>query len=327
MLRYLIRKISMWTVMVFVATNATYFLACLFLDPRANFIGRKPPVPPEQITATLRPLNLDPEIPVLERWWTWLTNIVLHWDWGKSPTGVNVSEEFGFRMATSAQLLAGATVISIVVGVAWGVFAASRQYSRADKISQAIAIISLNIHTVVAAAFVILAAIWVNDQAGRRIFFVTGARSMDVQGFFPTLIDIIQHLILPSTALVMVSYAGYYVMQRMLLLDNINADYVRTARAKGLTREHAIRKHALRTSLIPVATSVAFSIPGIFTGAVLTEKIFAWHGMGEYFLQTLAKNDIHGTVAVAAFGAAMTGVGAILSDILVVYLDPRVKVR
>src|SRR5690606_4750564 len=111
-----------------------------------------------------------------------------------------------------------------------------------------------------------------------------------------------------------------------LLLDNIKSDYVRMARAKGLTKQQAIRKHALRTSLIPVTTQVAFSIPGIFTGAVLTESIFAWKGMGQYFIQTISQNDINGVVAVAAFGAVMTAIGAILADIAVVALDPRVRV-
>ena len=122
------------------------------------------------------------------------------------------------------------------------------------------------------------------------------------------------------------SYAGYHMMQRSLLLDNLNADYVRTARAKGLPRRKAIRKHALRTSIIPVATSVAFSIPGIFTGAIMTEKIFAWQGMGDYFITALSHNDIYGTVAVAAFGAFTTAVTAIHADITVVILDPRVRV-
>ena len=95
--------------------------------------------------------------------------------------------------------------------------------------------------------------------------------------------------------------------------------------AKGLTREQAVRRHALRTSLIPVATSVAFAIPALFTGAVITETIFAWQGMGQYLVQTIAKNDVHGAVAVAVFGAAMTAVGAILADVAVVALDPRVR--
>ena len=106
-----------------------------------------------------------------------------------------------------------------------------------------------------------------------------------------------------------VGYAQYHFLQRSLLLDNINADYVRTARAKGLTKAQAVRKHALRTSLIPVATQVAFTIPTIFTGAILTERIFAWQGMGRYFLDTINNNDINGVVAVAAFGAVLTAIG------------------
>ena len=167
-----------------------------------------------------------------------------------------------------------------------------------------------------------LLAIQANSATGTRIFFVTGAASPGVSGFFPVLIDALQHLILPTIALILVSYAGIHFLQRSLLLDNINADYVRTARAKGLTKSQAIRRHALRTSLIPVTTQVAFSIPAVFTGAVLTESIFGWNGMGKYFTQTIATNDIHGVVAVAAFGAVMTAIGAVLSDIAVVILDP-----
>ncbi len=79
-------------------------------------------------------------------------------------------------------------------------------------------------------------------------------------------------------------------------------------------------------SLVPVATSIAFTVPALFTGAVLTETIFAWEGMGRYFVTTISKNDVHGAVAVAAFGALMTAVGAILADLALVALDPRVRV-
>lgn len=326
MVRYLLRKVASWIVLVFLATNITYLLASWFLDPRANYLGRRPPLKPEQITSILRPLNLDPEVPIVERWWNWLQGVLFHWDWGKSPLGTSVQDEITFRIWVSAQLLLGATVISVLVGVGMGVFAASRQYSRADRFTQALSIVALNTHVVVASLLVVLAALKINKSAGKRLLYVTGSSDPTVTGFWPKLVDAAQHLILPSVALVIISYSGYYFLQRSLLLDNINADYVRTARAKGLTRPQAIRRHALRTSLIPVATSVAFSIPGIFTGAVLTETIFGWHGMGEYFIQTLSKNDVNGVVAVAAFGATMTAIGAILSDLFVVYLDPRVRV-
>ncbi|MDO4927863.1 MAG: ABC transporter permease [Corynebacterium sp.] len=326
MVRYLLKKTLGWLAMIFVAVNITYFLATYFLDPRANYLGRRPPVPEERVDAILQPLNLSDKEPLFDRWWTWLSNILFHWDWGLSPTGESVNAQISYRIWVSAQLLLLATFISVVMGVAIGVYTASRQYKRGDRIWQFISILTMNIHVVVASLVVVWAAIKFNQAAGTNIFYVTGSSSPDVTGFFPRLIDFLQHLILPTISLVVISYAGYHFLQRSILLDNIDADYVRTARAKGLTRSQAIRKHALRTSIIPVATSVAFSIPGIFTGAIMTETIFGWQGMGQYFIATLQNNDIHGTVAVAAFGAAMTAVGAILSDIFVVILDPRVRV-
>ena len=294
MVMYVVRKTLSWTLVVFLATNLTFFLASSFLDPRSNYQGRRPPLTPEQITSLLEPYNLNPETPILERWWTWLTNILLHWDWGKSPIGESVNEQISYRIWVSAQLLLLATILSIILGIAVGVYTASRQYKLGDRIWQALSIIALNTHIVVVSIVVVAIALKINDLAGTRIFFVTGASSPGVTGFGPKLIDYLQHLALPTISLLIIS--------------------------------EAIRKHALRTSIIPVATSIAFSVPGIFTGAVMTERIFAWQGMGTYFIETINRNDINGAVAVAAFGAFMTAVGAIISDLVVVALDPRVRV-
>ncbi|MDD7583023.1 ABC transporter permease [Corynebacterium sp. 32222D000AT] len=326
MVKYIIKKTASWLIVIFLATNIAYLLASVFLDPRSNYAGRRPPLSQEQISHILQPLNLDPETPLLERWWTWLTGVVLRWDWGASPLGVEVTEEVSRRALVSAQLLLLATIISIVLGVGLGVYTASRQYKFADRFWQGMSIVTMNVHVVVASLVVVSVGLWLNRVTGQRIVYVSGAGSPGVEGFFPKLIDTAQHLVLPTISLVIISYAGYHMMQRTLLLDNLSADYVRTARAKGLTRTQAIRKHALRTSIIPVATSVAFSVPGIFTGAIMTETIFAWNGMGQYFIQTISRNDIHGTTAVAAFGAVMIAVSAILADLIVVILDPRVRV-
>ncbi|AKK03431.1 ABC transporter permease [Corynebacterium epidermidicanis] len=327
MIKFLIKKTAGWVVMIFVAVNITYLLANAFLDPRSNYEGRRPPIPEERVDQILQPLNLNDKEPLLDRWWTWLTDILLHWNWGTSPIGDSVNEQISYRIWVSAQLLLLATILSVVIGVGIGVYTASRQYKTGDRVFQTLSIFTMNIHVVVASIAVVWAAIEINKAAGTNVFYVTGASSSGVTGFFPQLVDAAQHLVLPTVSLVIISYAGYHFMQRSILLDNIDADYVRTARAKGLTRQQAIRRHALRTSIIPVATSVAFSIPGIFTGAVMTETIFGWQGMGQYFIQTIAKNDIHGVVAVAAFGALMTAIGALLSDIFVVFLDPRVRVN
>lgn len=320
------RRTLGWLLMIVVATNATYFLAWAFLDPRSNYVGRRPPLSPEQIEGLLGPRNLSENMPLLERWWNWFTGILLRWDWGVSPTGGSVNNEISYRMWVSAELVLGATIIMTVLGIWIGVYTASRQYKLGDRIWQAVSIITMNINIIVAALAVVILAINFNNWVGARIFYVTGSSSEGVTGFFPVLIDALQHLVLPTIALVVTGYAGTHFLQRSLLLDNIGADYVRTARAKGLTKPQAIRRHALRTSLIPVATQVAFTIPAIFTGAILTETIFAWQGIGRYFLTTINGNDVHGVVAVAAFGALLTAIGALLADIAVVVLDPRVRV-
>ncbi|MBT2486159.1 MULTISPECIES: ABC transporter permease [unclassified Microbacterium] len=326
MIKYLVRRALGWLLMIVVATNVTYFLAWAFLDPRSNYVGRRPPLSPDEITQTLEPLGLSDTVPLAVRWWDWFSGIIFRWDWGKSPVGQSVNEQIAYRMWISGELVLGATVIGAALGIALGVYTASRQYKVADRIGQATSIITMNIPIVVAALGIVLLAIAFNDWLGVRVFYVTGAGGRDIDGFFPYIIDKLQHLTLPTLAMVITGYANYHLLQRSLLLDNIKADYVRTARAKGLTKQQAIRKHALRPSLIPVATQLAFTIPTVFTGAILTETIFGWNGMGKYFVDTINKNDIHGVVAIAAFGAVLTAIGAILSDAAVVVLDPRVRV-
>lgn len=325
MVKYLLRRIGSWILMVVVATNITYFLANAFLDPRSLFVGRTPPLSTKQVDILLQANNLNNHESIFLRWWVWAKGIVLHWNWGNSPTGDPVNGEISFRIGVSAELLLGAFILYTIIGVSLGIYTASRQYKVSDRVVQAISIVTLNLPIVVVSLAIVLLAIWFNQRVGTRVFFVTGSASAGVHGWH-AVVDKIQHLTLPTISLVIISYAGTQLLQRSLLLDNIKADYVRMARAKGLTKSQAIRKHALRTSLIPVATQVAFSIPGLFTGAVLTETIFNWQGMGQYFIDTLNMENINGVVAVAAFGALMTAIGAILADIAIVVLDPRIRV-
>ncbi|MEU5535803.1 ABC transporter permease [Streptomyces sp. NPDC020362] len=326
MVRHVTRKAVGWLLMIVVATNATYFLASWFLDPRSNFKELRPVRSEAQIDRALAPYNLDPRVPLVHRWWDWLTSVALHFDWGKSPTGVSVNGEVGYRSLISAELVVTATILSVVIGVALGVYTAARQYGWADRVLQAVSIVVFNVPTSVAALAVVFVAIWLNQHAGLHFLYVAGENSPDVEGLFPTIGDRLLHLILPTLTLTLMGYVGYHLTQRSLLLDTINADFVRTAQATGLTRSKAIRRHALRAALIPTAASVAFGVPAIFTGAIITETIFGWNGMGRYFIQTISKNDVHGTVATAAFAAALTAIGAILADIATVFLDPRVRV-
>jgi peptide/nickel transport system permease protein len=326
MLRYLARKTTGWLLMIVVATNATFFLASWFLDPRSDYRTLRPVRTEAQIDTALAPYGLDPRQPVVDRWWHWLANIVLHFDWGSSPTGIAVNGEIGYRAVVSGELVLLSTALSVLVGVSLAVWTASRQYGWGDRIAQTVSVVLFNIPTAVMALAVVFVAIWLNQHAGMRFLYVAGENSPGVTGFWSVLGDRLLHLILPTVTLTLIGYVGYHLTQRALLLDTLDADFVRTARATGLTRTQAIRRHGLRAALIPTATSVAFTVPAIFTGAVITETVFGWDGMGQYFVETISKNDVHGAVATAAFGAAMTAIGAVLADLATVFLDPRVRV-
>lgn len=219
MIKFLVKKTLGWLAMIFLAVNLTYFLASFFLNPRSNYVGRRPPVPESRIDAILTPLNLNDKEPLLERWWHWLSNIVLHWDWGSSPLGDSVNSQISYRIWVSAQLLLLATIISVLLGVGIGVFTASRQYKAGDRVFQFISILTMNIHVVVASIVVVWLAIKTNQTLGTNLFFVTGSSSVGVEGFLPKLVDYAQHLILPTVSLIIISYASYHFLQRSILLD------------------------------------------------------------------------------------------------------------
>jgi peptide/nickel transport system permease protein len=145
-------------------------------------------------------------------------------------------------------------------------------------------------------------------------------------GGWDSFIDRLQHLVLPTVTLALGAMASYSRYQRNAMLDVLGQDFIRTARAKGLTRRRALFKHGLRTALIPMATLFAYGIAGLVTGAVFVEKIFGWHGIGEWFVQCISTQDTNIAVAVTVFAGVMILVGGLLSDVIYALLDPRVRV-
>ena len=325
MLKFIAKRLANYVVMLFVAISCTYFLASGFMRPRSNYESRTPRPPAASINRSLDLANINDHTNIFTRYWRWLTGVVTRWDWGLSPDLGSVNGALAPRIVASTELVTIATVLSIVLGVALGIYTAQRQYKWQDRVLNTTATFFLVVPAAVMGLMVVLLAINFNNIVGSRAFYVTGLHSY--QGSNPVLwvFDYLQHLILPTIVMTIPGMVGYHLTQRTYLLDTMNADYVRTARAKGLTLNAAIRRHALRTSLIPTAVDVAFSIAGVFTGAVITENVFAINGLGMYFTQTIANNDINGAVAVAAFGGVCTLSGALLADIFSAWLDPRIR--
>ena len=226
-------------------------------------------------------------------------------DFGTTITGQPISDELGRRVGVSLRLLVIGSVLGTMIGVVVGAWGAIRQYRLSDRVITVLSLLLLSTPVFVIANLLILAAQRVNSILGVQLFEYIGETSPDaVGGAWNQFVDRLQHLVLPTFTLALLAIAGYSRYQRNAMLDVLGQDFIRTARAKGLTRRQALFKHGLRTALIPMATLFAYGVSGLVTGAVFTEKIFGWHGMGEWVVQGIATQDTNIIAAVTVFSGA-----------------------
>ena len=318
MLPYLARRIANYAVLLFIATSLAYLLASASLDPSALWNRQDPSLNWDAIHANLVKYNISHDLPVWDRYVTWLRNVVLHWDWGRTPKGELINTLIGTKIFVSVRLVFLGAAIGMVGGVALGAWTATRQYRFSDRAISLISMIIISTPAMVIAILLQVLAVQINRSSGFQIFEFTG----EGEGALGRL----QHLLLPTLSMSLGGIASYSRFQRNLMLDTLGADYVRTARAKGLIKRKALTRHALRTALIPMATYFAFALATLFTGAAITERVYGWHGMGEYSISAISGMDINGVTAVVAFSGLCTLTGALLSDVFVAIVDPRVRV-
>lgn len=318
MLPYLARRIANYAVLLFIATSLAYLLASASLDPSALWNRQDPSLNWDAIHANLVKYNISHDLPVWDRYVTWLRNVVLHWDWGRTPKGELINTLIGTKILVSVRLVFLGAAIGMVGGVALGAWTATRQYRFSDRAISLISMIIISTPAMVIAILLQVLAVQINRSSGFQIFEFTG----EGEGALGRL----QHLLLPTLSMSLGGIASYSRFQRNLMLDTLGADYVRTARAKGLIKRKALTRHALRTALIPMATYFAFALATLFTGAAITERVYGWHGMGEYSISAISGMDINGVTAVVAFSGLCTLTGAFLSDVFVAIVDPRVRV-
>jgi peptide/nickel transport system permease protein len=232
----------------------------------------------------------------------------------------------GRRVWVSLRLLLIGSILGTLAGVAAGAYSAVKQYSFSDHAITLVSFVILSINTVVLAVFLAHSGTGFNNAVGYRVVYNTGEYAPGLQNWTAAGIqDRIQHLILPSLVLILQGFAFYSRYQRNSMLDVLGSDFVRTAQAKGLRRSKALIKHALRTALIPMGTFFAYQFALIFIGSIFVEKIFSWHGMGEWFVQSIQKNDVNATAAIGMFVAVLVLIAGFLSDVVTVALDPRIR--
>lgn len=323
--RYLLKRTLNYLVMLFVAVTLAYFLAASRLNPRLLYDITNPNLDWDSINGALSDRNLNPDESVWSRYWGWLSG-VLRWDWGEKPKAGEVNQEIANRVWVSVRLVTGGFLIGTLTGIVAGAWSATKQYKLGDRAITMSSLLLISTPTFVVAVVLQILAIKFNRATGWNWFEFLGEEGRHSGSWISPWLDRAQHLLLPTITLALGGFAIYSRYQRNMMLDTLHADYVRTARAKGLSRRKAVFKHALRTALIPVGTLFAFSAAGVFVGATFTEILFGWHGMGEYLVTSISGQDVHGAVAVAAFAGVTVFIGAMLSEVFVVLLDPRVRV-
>ncbi|MFF0541558.1 ABC transporter permease [Nocardia thailandica] len=324
MTSYLLRRALNYAVLLLLATFLAFSLASLTFSPLDSLEQRNPRPPQSVIDAKAEELHLDEPIP--QRYLTWLGGVA-HGDFGTTLAGQPVSDELGRRIWVSLRLLVTGAVLGTVLGVLIGAAGAIRQYKFSDYFTTVLSLLIISTPVFLLATLLKYGALEINTATGTQIFLYTGESSAGLSGgAWTQILDRAQHLVLPTITLALGAMAGYSRYQRNAMLDVLQSDFIRTARAKGLTRNRALYKHGLRTALIPMATLFAFSFGALITGATFTEKIFGWHGMGEWLVDAINAQDLYVVVTVTAFAGLVVLLSGLLSDVVYALLDPRVRV-
>jgi peptide/nickel transport system permease protein len=333
MLAYAFRRLLVTIPVLLAATMFTFLLVDISGDPLEQLIFAVPPVPEATIDALRQQLYLDRG--VVERYWLWLTGIgatngdigLLQGHWGPSVRGLDIAAEISSRFWITFRLVAFATVAGIALAVVTGVISAVKQYSRTDNLLTFIGFLALAMPTFWFAALIKELGVWFNGFVGQRIFYTLGATSANynTMSFAEKTWDVVTHLALPTLVLMLTGYAVISRFQRASMLEVLNSDYVRLARAKGLRYRTVMRRHALRTALIPVVTLSALTVSGALTGSVIVETIFRWRGLGIFFIEALGATDTYAVMGFIVLSGLLIVAANLIADLLYGALDPRIR--
>jgi peptide/nickel transport system permease protein len=230
-------------------------------------------------------------------------------------------------LGNTLQLVFFAEMLAVLIAIGVGVYSAVRQYSVFDYTTTGLSFLGLAFPIFWLALMLQIIATTIYTKWDIRLFYTAHLSSVDPGTGLHFVLDRIQHLVLPWMTLMVVNIAAYTRFLRSSMLEVINSDYIRTARAKGIVERRVIIKHAFRNALIPLTTLVALNFGALIGGAVVTETIFALDGMGLYFITALGAGDPYPIMAWLMITATMIILANLAADILLGYLDPRIRLQ
>jgi peptide/nickel transport system permease protein len=315
--QYLIRRLLQGLLTLLAITVIVFMLASAYPGGIMSAYEENPNATAEDLARLRAKYGLDDPLPV--RYFKWLGNVA-RGDLGTSFVSKQpVLKEIGERLPNTLLLMGVALVVTLLLAIPLGIVSALRQYSLLDTILTALAFAGNSLPVFwFGLLLIIVFHVWLRWFPGS---------GMTTLGKPFSLLDLAWHMALPVSMLALVTAAGYMRYMRSSMLDVKTQDYMRTARAKGLRERQVNLRHGLRNALIPLVTLLAFEIPALFGGALYTETIFSWPGMGRLFYERAVKGDMPMTMALVLIFSALTIVSMFLADIVYTLLDPRIKLE
>jgi len=341
MTRYIIRRILQAIPLLFIISIIVFFLANAMGDPLASFGGRQRIRSSDRERLT-RQLGLDK--PLAVQYLVWLIGNdwmdidldgdgvpdskgsrkgILRGDWGKSFIEKRpVVEIIGERLANTLLLMLVAEIVIVVFSLSIGIFSALKRYTIPDHIITGLSFIGFSM-PIFWIALLLMYIFAVKFKAWGLPYFPTVGKYDLTVG--PTISQIAWHMVLPVLSISIISIAGYTRYIRSCMIDVVNEDYIRTARAKGLKEKAILFRHAFKNASLPLVTLLGLDLAFLLGGAVVTESIFAWPGMGRLYWDAAQDTDIPVLMGVLMLIAFSVVIFQILTDIAYTFLDPRIR--
>jgi peptide/nickel transport system permease protein len=312
MTKYLVRRLlSSIPTLILISMVMFGIVAAAPGDPLQG-LATNPDVPPEVRLNILHQMGLDEPIPI--RYVKWASSWVMG-QWGYSfGSHMSVARLLLQRLPTDLWVIGSAYLLAVLIAIPVGVISAVKQYSLLDQVATTSAFIGYSLPTFFTGVLMII----IFSVQLHWLPFIYNVQVHDP-------VRMIKQAIMPVAVLALFQAAALTRFVRSSMLDNVGLDYVRTARAKGLAQGRVIVRHVLRNSLIPLVTLIALQLPGVFTGAVVTEQIFRVPGIGSLLISSIQNSDTPVVMAIAFVAAILVVLMNLVADVVYGALDPRIR--
>lgn len=319
-LKYIFKRILQTIPLLIVVSIISFFIIRLSpVDPLAE-LKLNPSISPETVQREKERLGLDK--PIIVQYGKWAISFVKG-DLGVTSNGEKVSNKLKERIPYTLLLTSIVILLTWLVGVPLGIISAVNWKTPFDRILTVLTSIGMAIPSFFFAVLLLMFAV---KTGWFPIGGLTSPNFADMS-WGRKFLDIAYHLVLPVTVLFTISLASLQRQMRANMLDVLDSDYVKFARAKGLSEFKVVYKHALRNAINPMITLLGFEFAGLLSGAALTEYVFNYPGLGTLILEAVMKSDINLVMASLMMGAVMLVVGNLIADILLILTDPRIRVK